>query len=122
MKPSVTVCLVRKDTGCSDEGRDEPFIELVDNLEVHPTGGPHVFIHQVEGRVGDELVQMAVVVFLSNKSHKSHFHFAYIQVMYLLLIKTSAECDIDNHIIAWEGVKCVDKEPDRRTWKIKGSV
>ena len=52
-----------------DEGRDEPLVELVHGLQVHVVGLPHVLIHQVQSSVGDELVQVAVVV-LSQRNTK----------------------------------------------------
>lgn len=53
-----------KDTSSCDEGRDEPLVEFVDDFEIHVTGGPHLFINQVESRMGNELIQMTMIVFL----------------------------------------------------------
>ena len=39
-----------------------PLIELVDDLEVAVAGADHVLVHEVEGGVRDELVQVTVVV------------------------------------------------------------
>ena len=39
-----------------------PLVELVDDLEVAVVGADHVLVHEVEGGVRDELVQVSVVV------------------------------------------------------------
>ena len=54
-----------KDTRGRDEGRHKPLVEFVNNLEVHATGRPHVFVHEVKSSMGNELVQVAVVVLLT---------------------------------------------------------
>lgn len=46
----------------SDEGRDEPLVELVHCFQVHVVRQPHVLVHQVERSVSDELVQVPVIV------------------------------------------------------------
>ncbi len=51
----------------SDEGGDEPLVELVDNLEVHVLRGPLVLVNQVQRGVGNELVQVPVVVLLNGR-------------------------------------------------------
>ena len=53
-----------------DEGGDEPLVELVHRLQVHVVGLPHVLIHQVQGGVGDELVQVPVVVLPQRNAEK----------------------------------------------------
>ena len=49
-------------SGSSHKCRNKPLIELVHDLEVHVGGPEHVLIHQVEGSMGDELVEVPVVV------------------------------------------------------------
>ena len=51
-----------KDTASCDKGGHKPLIELVHNFEEHIVGGPHLFIHKVKGSVGNELVQVPVVI------------------------------------------------------------
>ena len=34
----------------------------------------------------------------------------------------SEHATTENHTIDWEGVKIIDKEPDKRTWQIKEAV
>ena len=41
---------------------NSPLIELVDDLEVAVVRADHVLVHEVEGGVGDELVQVTVVI------------------------------------------------------------
>lgn len=52
---------------CRDKGRHKPLVELVHSFQVHVVGQPHVFVHQIQGCVCDELVQMAVVILGSAK-------------------------------------------------------
>lgn len=46
--------------------RNVPLIELVDGLQVHVVRLPLVLVHQVQGSVRYELVQMSVVFLLKN--------------------------------------------------------
>lgn len=46
------------------KGRHKPLIEFVDRLEIHVVRFPFVFVDQIEGGMGNELVQMAMVFFL----------------------------------------------------------
>ena len=56
-----------KDTSSSDKCRDEPLVEAVHDFEVHVVGGPHLLVHQIQRSVGNELVQMSVVISLQQK-------------------------------------------------------
>lgn len=47
---------------CSDEGRHKPLIELVHRFKVHVVGQPHVLIHQIQGCMCNELVQVTMVI------------------------------------------------------------
>jgi len=44
------------------KGGDVPLVELVHHLQVHVRGPEHVLVHEVEGGVGDELVEVTVVI------------------------------------------------------------
>ena len=50
---------------CSDEGRNKPLVELVHSFQVHIVGQPHVFIHQIEGCMCNELVQVTMIILWS---------------------------------------------------------
>ena len=49
---------------CGEKGGHKPFVKLVNDLQVHVRGRPHVLVHQVQRRMRNELVQVAVVIFL----------------------------------------------------------
>lgn len=56
---------VEKDMSCSDECWHKPFIKFVHSFQVHVAGQPHVFIDEIESCMGDELVQVAMIVLQS---------------------------------------------------------
>lgn len=47
---------------CGNKRWHKPLVELVHSFQVHVVRQPHVLIHQVEGGMSDELVQMTMVV------------------------------------------------------------
>lgn len=53
---------------CSNKCRHEPFIKFVHGFQVHVAGQPHVFIDEIQGCMGDELVQVAMIVLQSINS------------------------------------------------------
>ena len=60
-------CKLDKDTAGGNKRRNKPLVKLVDNLQVHVTRRPHLFVDQVQRRVGDKLVQVSMVVLLQTK-------------------------------------------------------
>ena len=65
----------KKDTTSRNKGRNKPLVKLVHNLEEHVVGGPHLFIDKVKGSVGNELVQVPVVVSLQGKLYTSFYYY-----------------------------------------------
>jgi hypothetical protein len=61
------------DLGAGDEGRYEPIIKLVHNLQVHVVRLPNVLVNEVEGGVGNELIQITVVLLLQIQKLTCHF-------------------------------------------------
>lgn len=51
-----------------------PFIELVHHLEVHIGRAEHVLVHQIQGSVGDELVEMSVIVLAEFLARSAELH------------------------------------------------
>lgn len=45
-----------------DKSRNKPFIKLVHGLQVHVVRKPHVLIYEVESSVGNELVEVAMII------------------------------------------------------------
>lgn len=46
------------------KSRHKPLIEFIDGFQIHVVRFPFVFVDQIEGGMGNELVQMTVVFFL----------------------------------------------------------
>lgn len=58
-----------------DERGDVPLVEFVHQSEVHVAGGPHGLVDEVQGCVGDELVQVAMILALGFFIGWREFHF-----------------------------------------------
>ena len=55
-----------KDTSCSNKRWDKPLIKFVNNLQIHVTGSPHLFINQIKSFMCNKLVQVTVVFLKKN--------------------------------------------------------
>lgn len=55
------------DVSRRDERADEPLVKFIHDFQMHVRRFPRVLIHEIERRVGDELIQMRVIVLLKQK-------------------------------------------------------
>lgn len=53
----------------SDKSTDEPLIEFVNSFQMHVTSFPFMFVDEIESRVSNELIQMGMILFLSEFDH-----------------------------------------------------
>lgn len=56
----------------SDMGRrhkraDKPLVKFIHNFQMHVRRFPRVLVHKIKRRVGDELIQMRVILLLKEK-------------------------------------------------------
>ena len=56
----------KTDLWCCDECWDEPIIKFVYGLQVHIIRFPNMFIYQIQGGMGNKLVQVAMIFFLKS--------------------------------------------------------
>lgn len=49
------------------KGRHEPLIEFVNRFQVHIVGFPFVLVDQIEGRMRNKLIKMAMIFFLDGE-------------------------------------------------------
>jgi len=58
------LCNAKKDTCRCHKCRHKPLVEFINNFQVHVVTSPHLLIDKVKCSMGNELVQMSVVVLL----------------------------------------------------------
>ena len=49
------------------ERANKPLVKFIHNFQMHVRRFPRVLVHKIECRVGDELIQMRVILFLKEK-------------------------------------------------------
>lgn len=54
----------KKDMSSCDKSRNKPFVKLVHSLQIHIVRKPHVLIYQVKSSMGNELVEMAMIILM----------------------------------------------------------
>lgn len=47
-----------------DKSRNKPFVKLVHSLQIHVVRKPHVLIYEVKSSMGNELVEMAMIILM----------------------------------------------------------
>lgn len=63
----------KSNVGRRHERTDEPLIKLIHDFQMHVRRFPRVLVHEIERRVGDELIQMRVILLLKQGKSTSQW-------------------------------------------------